>query len=187
MRVSNQIRTSREAKGWSQLDLAKAAGTSQQNVDRLESGVVRHSRYLPAILKALGLSEETVTGGVSLVGFVGAGAEMFSFDTQDGDETLGDVERPQGATDTTVAVRVRGDSMKPAYKDGDLLYYDQQSNGDLTHLAGHDCVVRLGDGRTFVKELRLTGGRFWLHSHNAEPMLDVSIAWAAKVKWVMKA
>lgn len=189
MHLGHSVREAREAKGWSQADLAKRAGTSQQNIDRIERSEVVHSRALPAILIALGLSVNLVEKGktVPLLGYVGAGAELFTFDTLGGDEPLEEVDRPQGATDTTVAVQVRGDSMKPAYRDGDILYYDLQENGRLEHLMGHDCVIRLADGRTYVKELRLTNGQYWLHSHNAEPMLGVQIMWAAKVKWVHKA
>lgn len=189
MHVGHTVREAREAKGWSQADLARRAGTSQQNIDRIERSEVVHSRSLPAILSALGLSEANTEKGqtVPLLGFVGAGAEMFSFDVHAGDEHLDEVKRPEGASDTTVAVQVRGDSMKPVYKDGDLIYYDRQENGGLEHLNGHDCVVRLADGRTFVKELRFTNGQYWLHSHNADPMLGVQITWAAKVQWVRKA
>lgn len=189
MHVGRTVREAREARKWSQGELARKAGTSQQNVDRIERSETVHSRALPAILAALGLSSASVERGktVPLLGFVGAGAQMFAFDVHAGDEPLEEIQRPDGATDETVAVQVRGDSMKPAYKDGDVLYYDQQENGGLEHLVGDECVVRLADGRTFVKELRMTGGRYWLYSHNAEPMLDVSIIWAAKVKWVKKA
>lgn len=189
MHLGRTVREAREAKGLSQGDLARLVGTSQQNVDRIERSAVVHSRSLPAILKALGLSEATIEKGktVPLLGYVGAGAQMFSFDVHAGDESLEEVEKPFGATDTTVAVQVRGDSMEPAYQDGDLLYYDQQENGGLEHLVGKDCVVRLGDGRTYVKQLRRTNGQYWLHSHNADPMLGVQIVWAAKVKWVHKA
>lgn len=189
MHVGRTVREAREARNWSQADLARVAGTSQQNVNRIERSAVVHSRSLPAILKALGLSEEIIEKRATtpLLGFVGAGAEMFVFDVHAGDESLEEVERPQGSSETTVAVQVRGDSMKPAYRDGDLLYYDTQENGGLEHLVGHDCVIRLADGRTFIKELRLTNGQYWLHSYNAEPMLGVQITWAAKVKWVLKA
>lgn len=189
MHVGSTVRAAREAKGWSQADLAKRAGTSQQNVDRIERSEVVHSRALPAIMAALGMTEVGANRGktVPLLGFVGAGAELITFDVHAGDEQLEEVERPNGSTDTTVAVQVRGDSMKPAYKDGDILYYDTQENGRLEHLIGHDCIVRLADGRTYVKELRLTNGQVWLHSHNAEPMLGVQVMWAAKVKWVLKA
>lgn len=86
-----------------------------------------------------------------------------------------------------MALRVRGASMAPAYKDGDLIFYDRQEKGDLNHLAGKDCVIRLADGRTFLKELRRSNGDFWLHSHNADPILHPKIVWAAKVRWVEKA
>lgn len=189
MHVGRTVREAREAKGWSQADLARRAGTSQQNIDRIERSEVVHSRALPAILATLGLSETSLDKGktVPLLGYVGAGAEMFVFDVHGGDESLEEVDRPQGSNGETVAVQVRGDSMRPAYRNGDLIYYDQQENGGLEHLVGDECVVRLADGRTFVKELRMTGGQYWLHSHNAEPMVGVTIVWAAKVKWVKRA
>lgn len=182
-----KIREARERRGWSQEDLAKAAGTKQQNIDRIESGEVKHSRYLSAVLRALGMDEEDRLGLVPLVGMVGAGAEVFSIDDHAKGGGLEEVERPHGSTRSTVAVKVRGDSMRPAYKDGDLLYYDRQANGDLSHLIGADCVVKLVDGRCFVKELRQTKGNYWLYSHNGDHLMDIEIDWAAKVKWVLKA
>ena len=43
------IRRRREALGWSQAQLAERVGTSQQTVDRLERGLVSHSRWLSPI------------------------------------------------------------------------------------------------------------------------------------------
>ena len=51
------IRAAREAKGWSQAELAAKAGTYQQMVDRIERGVVRHSRLVPALKAALELDD----------------------------------------------------------------------------------------------------------------------------------
>jgi transcriptional regulator with XRE-family HTH domain len=48
-----EIRARRRALGWSQAQLAAAAGTNQQNIDRIERGVVSHARALPAIEQAL--------------------------------------------------------------------------------------------------------------------------------------
>ena len=125
-------------------------------------------------------------GTVPLVGFVGAGAQIFAIDDHAKGGGLEEVERPEGASSSTVAVRVRGDSMRPAYKNGDLLYYDAQSIGDLDHLIGSDCIAYLSDGRTLVKEIRKNSSGYWLHSHNADPLIDIDIEWAAKVKWVLK-
>lgn len=53
-KIGDLIRERREARGWSQEELATKAGTSQQNVFRIEAGLVKHSRYIEPILKVLG-------------------------------------------------------------------------------------------------------------------------------------
>lgn len=55
--IGKRIRLAREAKGWSQTDLARAAGTKQQNVHRVETGETKHSRSIAPMMKALGLSD----------------------------------------------------------------------------------------------------------------------------------
>lgn len=75
--------------------------------------------------------------------------------------------------------------MSPAYEDGDIIFYDQQVRGDFDHLVGKRIVARLLDGRTFVKKLRKNKeGQYWLHSHNADPIVNPKIEWAAAVLWV---
>ena len=187
----NRIRELREARGLTQAQLAELVGTTGQQMGRLEAGARKLTvEWMQLLAPALGVNMADLmvrdTGTVPLVGIVGAGAEIFAIDDHMKGGGLEEVERPQGASSSTVAVRVRGDSMKPAYKDGDLLYYDRQANGDLDHLIGNDCVVKLSDGRTLVKELRRNSGGYWLHSYNADPMMDVEIDWAAKIKWVLK-
>jgi phage repressor protein C with HTH and peptisase S24 domain len=123
---------------------------------------------------------------VPVLGYVGAGAEVYSIDDHaKGNGMFETSAPPQGATPSMVALVVRGDSMSPAYEAGDIIYYDQQLSGDFDHLVGKRVVVRLTDGRTFVKKLRKNSeGQFWLHSHNAEPMINPQIEWLASVKWV---
>lgn len=190
--IKNRLQELREAKGLTQAELANLVGTTGQQIGRLEAGKRKLTiEWMRLLAPALGVApndllEDYAAVGVPLVGFVGAGAEVYAIDDHAKGGGLEEVEKPQGATWSTVAVRVRGESMKPAYKDGDLLYYDTQSNGDLDHLIGDDCVVKLQDGRALVKELRKNGGAYWLHSYNADPMIDVNIDWAAKIKWVFK-
>lgn len=124
---------------------------------------------------------------VPVVGYVGAGFEIFSVDDHEKGAGLEFVEAPPGGVSkSTVALIVRGDSMLPVLENGDTIFYDDLCEGDFSHLIGKNCVVRLRDGRTFVKKLQHSGGQYWLHSHNAEPILSPEIEWAAKVLWVKK-
>lgn len=125
---------------------------------------------------------------VPLVGYIGAGAEVLSIDDHAKGGGLEEVEAPPLSGPSTVAVRVRG-HMYPAYSDGDTLYYDRRDDGDLRHLIGRECVVKLADGRCFIKILQLgtQPGLWTLLSTNAPPMLDQSVEGAARVKWVLKA
>lgn len=45
---------------------------------------------------------------------------------------------------------VRGDSMYPAYHDGDVIFY-KRHDGKITDLIGRECVVQLKDERQLVK------------------------------------
>ena len=52
----DEVKLAREERGWSQAQLAEAAGTSQQTVDRIERGVTGSSKALPEIQKVLGIA-----------------------------------------------------------------------------------------------------------------------------------
>lgn len=192
-----RLKKARDDAGLTQAELAKRAGVSQQAIGEIERGAVRSTKSIYKIANALNVSvnyldpaiPSTQTGGhlVPVVGYVGAGAEIFTIDDHQKGAGLEEVEAPPGAGVSVVALRVRGASMVPAYKDGDLIFYDSKEDGDISHLAGKDCVVHLDDGRTYLKELRRSNGDYWLHSHNADPILHPRIIWAARVRWVEKA
>lgn len=55
--ISEIIKTQRKARGWSQRHLAEICFTSQQNIQRIESGCVKHSRSIDQIMGALGLTD----------------------------------------------------------------------------------------------------------------------------------
>ena len=124
---------------------------------------------------------------IPVVGYVGAGSQIYAID----DHAKGDgIEMVQcrwsELAPSTVAVRVRGDSMEPIYYDGDLIFYERKHT-DFIHLLGEECVVSLTDGRKFVKQLkRNQTGQWYLHSHNGEPIFGVEIEWAAKVRLIQR-
>jgi phage repressor protein C with HTH and peptisase S24 domain len=116
---------------------------------------------------------------IPLVGYVGAGAEAHFLEAGE----LGRVEAPDGSTDTTVAVEIRGDSLGPLF-DRWLVAYDDVRRPVTADLVGRLCVVGLDDGRVMVKKIRRSKSRglFHLISNTEAPILDVAIEWAARVK-----
>lgn len=120
--------------------------------------------------------------GVPLVGYVGAGAEVFPMD--DGG-ALDWIEPMPGIGPEAVAVRVKGDSMFPRYFPGDVLVYDDHV--PIRKANGQECVVRLTDGRVFVKTVRFhPSGLITLESFNAPVIVEADVEWAAPVKWVRR-
>jgi phage repressor protein C with HTH and peptisase S24 domain len=115
-------------------------------------------------------------------GYVGAGAEILPFDDHNIGPDLDPVDLPPGLPDDAVLVIVRGDSMYPRYFDDERLFYVRRDDNPATHV-GRECVVKLQDGRMFVKILRRgpDEGYFNLESWNAPLIEDVAVEWAAPV------
>lgn len=197
-----RLEKARIARGFkSPKEAAKYFGWVYETYIQHEQGIRGLSRQSKKYADAFRVSEAWLLTGegegpdtsikrtIPVVGYVGAGAEVFSIDDHEKGAGMDEVDVPHdGMSPSTVAVRVRGSSMEPAYYDGDLIFYDRQENGDLTHLLGKECVVSLSDGRKFIKILkRRPNGEWFLHSNNADPILDINIAWAAKVKFIERA
>ena len=121
---------------------------------------------------------------VPVVGYVGAGAEVYPFDDFPLGEGLEKVPAPEGiGGESIVAVRIRGSSMHPM-KEGWLLFFRRDQDGVPDDCVNNLCVVKVGnDGPTCVKEVRRTQDpcRFTLWSWNADPIEAVELDWAAKV------
>lgn len=194
----DRLKRAREEAGLSQTALARRAGVSQQAIGEIERGAVRSSKSIYKIAAALNVSPSvldpdipvTIEGVrlVQIVGYVGAGAEVLTIDDHEKGGGLEEVPAPPGATSASiVALRVRGTSMLPVYKNGDTIFYDKKEDSDFSSLIGRDCIVHLEDGRTFLKELRRSNGDLYLYSHNADPIINPQIVWAARVRWVEKA
>jgi phage repressor protein C with HTH and peptisase S24 domain len=209
--IALRIKALRERAGLSMADLARALGfRGASSYQRYEDPVLFTKPYVPLdiaekltaalagrgvppisrveVMALAGQGNAAAARMIPVVGYVGAGAEVFAIDDHAKGGGIDEVECPwSGLAQSTVAVRVRGDSMAPAYFDGDLIFYER-SCADFLHLLGKECVVALTDGRRFVKQLRRTqSGAWYLHSHNAEPILGVEIEWAGKVKLIQRA
>lgn len=117
---------------------------------------------------------------VPLVGFVGASqtAEFFPL----AEDELERVPAPEDVTENTVAVEIRGDSLGAPFN-GWLVYYDNVERAVTRTLYNRLCVVGLPDGRILIKEVRpsKTKGLFHLIPVVGDPIMEVQIAWAARV------
>lgn len=116
-----------------------------------------------------------------LVGYVSAGAAAHFFSDQ-GD--LDEVPAPDGSTESTVAVEIRGESLGALF-DRWLVFYDDVKRPVTTDQINRLCVVGLADGRILIKKIQKSRGRqgfYHLLSNTEAPILDVEIEWAARVK-----
>jgi phage repressor protein C with HTH and peptisase S24 domain len=147
-------------------------------------------------LAATGVSVSTfmnllVDGGkhtpqaVPLIGFAEAGAGGY-FD--DGGFPVGkgweEVPFPQVNDPHAYALEISGDSMKPAYRDGDVIVVSPAANVRR----GDRVVVKTRDGEVMVKELRRkTTKSIELRSLNSEHRdrtLSMSdVLWVARIMW----
>lgn len=121
------------------------------------------------------------TALVPLVGYVGAGAATHFFAQDSGQ--LDEVPAYDGASDATVAVEIRGDSLG-SFFDRWLVYYDDVRRPVTHDLINKLCVVGLEDGRILIKKIQRSKSRglFHLLSQTEDPIFDIEIAWAARVK-----
>ncbi|HWE44821.1 MAG TPA: peptidase S24 [Caulobacteraceae bacterium] len=115
-----------------------------------------------------------------LVGYVGAGSRTHLF--SEGQGPLGRVSAPDDATEETVAVEIRGDSLGAFFR-GWLVFYDDVRSPVTPDLHQKLCIVGLKDGRILIKKLQpsRTDGLFHLLSHTEEPLMDQAVSWAAAV------
>ena len=122
---------------------------------------------------------------VPLIGFAEAGAGGY-FD--DGGFPVGkgwdEIAFPSVTDEHAYALEISGDSMQPAYRDGDVIVVSPAA----PVRSGDRVVVKTKDGEVMVKELkRKTAKSIELKSLNADtatarlPMSDV--LWIARIVW----
>lgn len=145
--------------------------------------IARHHRVSPGWLM---FNEGSPDGRdlIPLSGYVGAG-QQFHF-----------VELPEGAGDLTslrigggetTAMEVRGDSMLPAYRSGDIIFAGPFTRS-MDVVLGEECLVVLEDGRQLLKivEKGSRPGTVTLLSWNSEAIRDVEMHSAAPVVGVKR-
>ena len=94
-----------------------------------------------------------------------------------------DVEAPDAASASTVAVQIRGHSLGALF-DNWLVFYDDVRDPPGDDMIGRMCVCGLADGRVLVKALKRSqvSGMWTLLSNTEPPIYDVALDWAALVR-----
>ena len=193
--VALKIRKLRKSLNENQAEFGERFGVEQATVSRWEAGKPVGRKYQELIA---GLASTTV-------------AEFFHSDVEPrvipvvGDMSGGEAFSPvddyeQGAAseyvkidfsdEDPVAIRVRGNSMAPVYRDGDLIICSRLRGADIASALNKDCAVKTAAGEGYVKRLMTgtTSGVFRLRSYNStyDDLVDVELDWAAPVRWVQR-
>jgi transcriptional regulator with XRE-family HTH domain len=178
-----RIKAKREELGWTQQELAIAAGSNQATVDRIERGLTKNSKHLSKILVALGL-EHNQSNQLPVVGYIGGGQLVYAIDDHEKGDGLELIDAPPGV-ENGIGLIVRGDSMAPKYDDGDIVVIEKIFI-DISSLIGRICYVKLADCRCYLKTLQAGSRphRYTLGSINGPDIHDVVIEQAYPVAWV---
>lgn len=183
--VGTLIRTKREAKGWSQNDLARAIGIKQQSIEAVEKGRTAKSKYLPEIVAALeidpqdaGLPKEPApdVGFLPSSQILAPGRDFPIYASAEGGpgeiirsaEAVDWYPRPAQVTHVREAygLFVIGESMAPEFDPGDIALV----NPALPPMAGKPCIFYTeiqGEARATIKRfLRATGTLWHVFQHN---------------------
>ena len=182
--MGNNLKKLRDSKGWTHDQAAAALGVSRGQFIKLERGERRlTSDYINRAAIAFGVRQTDVIGQpetVPIVGIAGAGPDGSIEFTE---TELGEAPMPPGGNDKSVAVEVRGASMRGVAEDGWLVYYDDRRSPLTDDLIGELCVLWLADGRVVVKTpyAGREANKFDLESTNAPTMRDEAVIHAAAV------
>jgi len=191
---ANRIAYWRKRKRLSQERLATMLNSGRSTIAKLEGGRMElTARWMDRIGLILGVDPAELLPGaqsreVEVIGYIGAGAEVFPLDEQPRGEGLYQVQCPRGLDPAkTVAAEIRGDSMLPI-EDGWVVYWVRMHEGVPIDALGHLCVVQVANGGPrLIKHLRkgYSPGRFNLVSSNAAIREDVLLEWASRVRAVL--
>lgn len=191
--LGERIRQARKTLGLTQQEFAAQLEVTQPTVHRWEKGfydpdeealqrLAGMTKMSPAYFR---YGEHDAFGGtasVAVTGHVGLDGEVHP--AARGHERI---DAPPCQT-ALAAIQVRGDGLRPAYDNGDIIFYAIDANWAPGDIVGRDCIVKLTSGLTLLK--RVTNGarrdRYTLSSHVTPPIDDVELAWASPVRWVRR-
>lgn len=195
--IAQRVKAVRRHLGENQTVFGKRFGVDQSTVSKWEHGAqTPEPRALDRLAaleaEALGAEAEMTESGpgslftlVPVSGEIGAGAKVY--DVEGGGGRNIDFERAPRGFGAVEALRVRGDSMYPVYRDGDLIFIEDRP-AEFPLRRNTDYVIELTDGRRLLKMVEpASDGRYNLVAYNAPIEPEVEITNAQRVRYVRKA
>ncbi|QHC34132.1 S24 family peptidase [Komagataeibacter xylinus] len=173
-------------------NLARLAGVVPSTLTRLMGDNPTSAptyKTIMAVMAAAGIMDvlrsnmQEASKRVPLYGDVGAGQRITRVD---GDTPLEFVDAPLWAEAGTCALIVKGDSMFPAYWEGDIIYFDKGNMIPFEDALYRECVVALDTDELYLKQVTpgIAPGTATLVSYNASPIRDVVARWVSPVTFV---
>lgn len=168
-----------------QITDGKQQGISSQSLERLAPVLGTTAAWLlseagPETEGDFETEQEQDDRMIPVKGYVVAGAAARYLPLADAE--FDRVHPPADATDETIALEIRGDSLGELF-DRWLVFFDDVRSPVTPDLIGKLCVVGLVDERVLVKKLKRAGaGLYDLLSNNEDPIRGVAVKWAARVK-----
>lgn len=184
MDVPTKIRAIMKKTGKNQGELAEAFNVSQPTVHRWLKGSEPegHRRdEINALYDEVFGEGGVPVGVVKLVGYVGAGAEIMPDFEQVPPEGLDLIQVDIPVPDGMIAFKVRGESMRPQFRDGMLIIAYAEQRRATESFYGQEAIVRTGDGRRFVKTLEKGATGTNLVSWNAATIPNQRIVWIGEI------
>lgn len=182
--IAYRLKEAREAAGMTQPELAKKAGVSPGTIGNIEAGTRKNPRELLAIARAAGVRAEWLRDGkgpmvddnnvsvgpdfygrVPLISWVQAGTWAEAIDTFQPGDAEDWLLSPKKTGPRMFALRVKGISMEPKYRDGAIIYVDPDRSPD--HLK--NVIVRLEENNEVTfKQLVIEGDKRFLRPLNPD-------------------
>lgn len=185
-----------KAQGKKAKTLSMAAGLNETYVrDLTTRGVEPTVAKLEAIANQLGLpmsyffDQNAPIPQIAVRGYASGGEEWTPIDDHQKEDGIELISMDIAAPDS-IAIRVRGTSMVPVFRDGDDLICTPQWGLNIASVLGKDCVVKTLDQRCYIKQVfkGSVKNTYRLRSYNQSypDIEDVAIEWAAPVLWIRR-
>ena len=187
MRIS--LKDARRKVGLSQERLGELADSGRSTIVKLERGELPLTEaWAKRLAPHLGLRTDDLWDGpqVRVVGYVGAGARVYTYDDMiTAEETI---DRPPMTSGDLLAVKVHGDSMLPLAEEGWHIVYTAEATVDEHAVVNRVCVVQLDEDDSMMVKRVIRGTKpyhYHLLSLNHPVIEDVKLKWAAVVKAIV--